>query len=169
MNVGSPTHMLNGPPCLHVKAMAWKMFLYNMVPSANGFWDYIFVFALSKGKLKVAETIPAMRLDKQMTVGLLANIFESLSLDSSKEVRRPKFKAIALITVGTPPFQRVVNPSSLGILLAASTKFLYPLYSSLGRVLSVCIRMRIRSGGVLQKAPRAPATIEHPLFWAKEI
>lgn len=124
MNVGSPTHMLFGPPSLHVIAMAWKIFEYFIVPSAKGFWDCIFVFALSKGKLKVADTVPAMRLDKQMTVGLLKDILPSLSLASSKEVRRPRFKAIALITVGTPPFQRVVKPSSLGILLAASTKFL---------------------------------------------
>ena len=123
MYVGNPTHKPLGPFCLRVTANAWKIFLYGRVPSAFGFYAYNFVFALSNGRLIVEAQTPAIVLAKNPAkIKLFGKAAESLSFDSSYVENIAKLSAIALVIVGTPPFQRLVTPSSAGILLAASKK-----------------------------------------------
>lgn len=119
MYVGSPTQSPSGPSCATVFPIASKIFLYGILPSEFAFIFYNFVLALSKGRLMVAATAPAKHPEIIYASYGLYPFFVSLSLDSSYVVNIPKLRDIALTTVGTPPFQRLVIPSSYGILLMA--------------------------------------------------
>lgn len=74
---------------------------------------------------------------------------------------------MALAIVGLQPLQRLVNPSSFGILTKALKKLVYPLRWAAGNRVSACIRTRIRSAGLPTKAPMSPAVSELKAFSAK--
>jgi hypothetical protein len=82
-------------------------------------------------------------------------------------VNIPRFKLIALIIVGVQPVHRPNIPSSAGIRLAASKKFLYPrLYSGASNV-SAYNLTKIISAGLPTIDPRPPAVNEQIIFYFK--
>ena len=69
--MGKPTHRCVNPSFLIVLVIASKIFLYGNVPSAFCFIFWIFVFALSKGKLEKEERNPDIKLALRLKNSLL--------------------------------------------------------------------------------------------------
>ena len=71
--------------------------------------------------------------------------------------------------VGVHPVHNPNIPSSAGILLAASKKFLYPRFYSGGKVPSAYNLTRIMSAGLPTMDPRPPAVNEHAIVYKNVI
>jgi hypothetical protein len=99
--------------------------------------------------------------------GLFGRITLILFFASSYVVNIPRFKLIALIIVGVHPVHKPNIPSSAGIRLAASKKFLYPRLLSGGSKVSAYNLTRIISAGFPTIDPSPPAVREQTIFYFK--
>ena len=145
--------------------------VYGNTPSLFFFILMNLVFTLSNGR-EIKETLTP---DKAEAVNLIVIvycfqpvIFRSSSFASLYETNWDELTAIARQIVGTAPVQSPLIPSSLPILVKASSTFLQFRLYYFGRLLSDWNLIKATSVGLAMADPIAPENKEYCIFYENE-